>query len=176
MNRILDRHAGSAAIWIYRHYSDVARSAVKEWGGHQASVVTAIASGDADVVQWRAEGLAAESVELIRHALDARSALSDLDGAMLMWWLRNSFYFQLGLAERDSVHPVRYEELVVQPAARFSKLFTRVGCEYNPVFTSKVYTTSVSTSPIDNPIPLVQEACEELLGKLDAAAARGAFQ
>ena len=131
-DRLLDLHAGSKALWVLRRWQDVARSAVVKWGSHQAEVVTAIARGDAASVGWRGERISDALVEQLRELVG--DGVDDHTGAVLFWYLRNSFYFSLDLDRDERVRLVRYEEMVSHPGTVLPTVFGHLGAEWSPEF------------------------------------------
>ncbi|HMV69217.1 MAG TPA: hypothetical protein PKA64_20385, partial [Myxococcota bacterium] len=135
-DRLLDLHAGSRALWAVRHWADVARSAVAKWGPHQREVIEAIARGRADTVGWRGERLPPELVEQLRDLV--HDGVDDLTGAALFWFMRNSFYWSLGLEADERVRVVRYEALVRHPELVFPEVFGHLGATYAPAWHADV--------------------------------------
>ena len=50
--------------------------------------------------------------------------MSDFEGAVLKWYVRNQLFFDLDLATREDVLLAKYEDLVTQPSANFSRAFS----------------------------------------------------
>jgi len=156
------------AIWIFRQPGDVARSAVQKWGEHQREVVDAIARGDLAPWGWRTRSLPEEVVAAVRAV--HRPDLTAYEGALLFWWIRNSFYFSLGLDRHPRVLLVKYEDLALTPAERFPAVFAHVGASFEPGFVARVHGESVRGERNEEVHPAIRALCAELLERLDARA------
>lgn len=165
-DRLLERHPGSRALWIYRRVADVANSAVRNWGGHQKDIMRWISEGDWHRLGWRGELLAPESVEKIEAIYSDK--LSPEEAGALFWWLRNRIYFDLGLDRDERVLLVRYEDLVGDPPAQFRRIFDFVGCPWDDAVVEDVFATSVGKAPFPDIDPRIRELCDELTARLDA--------
>jgi hypothetical protein len=110
------------AIWAYRDFEGRARSAVAKFGDSNLSVLREFAAGrSAD--HWQVQGLSDPHKLLVRSLpLGEFNAES---GAALFWYLRNSLFFDLGLADRDDVlllsynHYLRAPDVTVSALSRF---------------------------------------------------------
>lgn len=158
-DRILDLHAGAKGLWAVRHWSDVARSAVTKWGAHQREVIEAIAAGRADTVGWRGERLPAELVDQLREL--SKDGLDDHAGAVLFWFMRNTFFWTLGLEQDERVRVVRYEALLSQPELVFPEVFGHLSAVYAPAWHADVTPRSAAPKTIEGlpePIRAVADA------------------
>lgn len=120
---ILDQHQGSKAIWIWRNHHDVARSGLVRWGDHQADVIASIRSGRLSDVGWRGERIPRSVLEDIRSV----PMRTPWDGAVLMWYLRTSFFFTLGLDVDERVLAVNYDRMLVSAEQTVSAVFDHIG-------------------------------------------------
>lgn len=163
---ILARFPDAVGLWTYRRPDDVANSAVQKWGGHQREVVAAVATGDLDRWGWRTALLPPEIVEDVRRVY--RPDLSDHEGALLFWYLRNAFFFTLGLDHHPRMLLVRYEDLVREPERAFQPVFDHVGARFDPGFLDKVHSGSIRRRDPAPASPEIRALCEGLLARLDA--------
>jgi hypothetical protein len=163
-DKILDAHADSRAIWMVRSWPDVASSAVKKWGSHQADVVRAIADGRADEVGWRGERIPAQLIAQLREVVTPE--MSDIAGAALFWYVRNSFYFMLGLDQDPRVRLVRYEHLVTRPGEVFPALFAHIGASYDPAWIEDIQDRSTPTARPDGVSDDIAALCDALQARL----------
>lgn len=154
------------AVWVYRGVDGRVRSAVAKFGDVNRRVLIDIARGDA-AGRWQAEGLSAESLELIAsigpERLDAESA------AALFWLVRNRLYLEQGLADRSDVHLVSYERVVADPEHELGALATFLGLEGSPALSRHIDRRSGFVTPLDLD-PRVRAACRELEETLGVAA------
>ncbi|HND31429.1 MAG TPA: glycosyltransferase, partial [Myxococcota bacterium] len=169
-DRLLERFPDANGLWIYRHYDDVANSARQKWGAHQRDVVAAVATGDLAPWGWRTEGISAEVTAEIRRVY--RPDLLEDEGALLFWYLRNSFFFALGLDQHPRMLLVKYEELVRDPEHSFPPVFAHVGAPYDPSFLERVHAGSVGRKAPPRASAEIRALCEGLQQRLDAAVRR----
>lgn len=165
-DRLLERHSGSRAIWIYRRFQDAASSTVRNWGGHQLDIMRWIVDGDTDWLGWRGERLPSDLVELA-HAL-FRDDMSWEEAAAFTWLVRNRFFFDLGLDRDPRVLLVRYEDLVGSDEEPFRRLFEFVGVPLSPTFLDHVFSESVGKHAFPPIHPELERRCRALLERLDA--------
>lgn len=160
---LLQRFPGSRAVWIFRHYRDAVNSASLKWKSGKESV-RRLAVGDLERAAWRAGGLTPEKFETVRAVYNDDLTLHAANA--IMWYLRNDLFFDLGVAARDDVMLVRYEDLVQQPRAVCERMFRFTGADVPDGLAESVYTSSVSKKPFP-PIPAEIEAlCQMVERKL----------
>ncbi len=167
-DQLLGAFPSARGLWIYRAPGDVARSAVQKWGAHQRDVVNAIAEGDLEPWGWRTRDLPGELVEAVRAV--HRPDLTEHEGALLFWWIRNSFYFSRGLDQQPRMLLVKYEDLALDPDGTFPAVFEHVGARFEPRFTERVHAGSVRGGAGVEASPEIQALCDELLTRLDERA------
>lgn len=167
-DRLLAEFPAARGLWIFREPDAVARSAVQKWGGHQREVIDALVAGDLTRWGWRTALVPADVVSAIRsvHRLD----LTDHEGAMLFWYLRNSFYTALGLDRHPRMLLVKYEDLVQAPERGFDEVFRHVGAPFDPRFLGRVHTESVRRGDPLPVSPAIRALCDELLARLETRA------
>ena len=167
-DKILERHEGRG-FWIYRHYMDVANSAVAKWGPHQKHIIDAIHNDNWTQLGWRVERLSAARIKQIRALW--RPDLSEHEGAAIFWLMRNSAYFDHKFVERDDMLIMRYEEMVRDPAAGFRDMMEFMGLRYDPSIIEEVHSRSIRKADTKPLAPQIQELCEAMLSQLDEARA-----
>ncbi len=164
-DRVMADWPDATAIWPYRHYSDVANSAVVKWQDHQRQVVQALLDGRSDW-DWRTE-------HPIEHVLaQVRAVWSDdvspHEGAVLFWYIRNQYFWELGLDRDPRFLMVRYEHLVSQPQMVFRTVFEHVGSDFDPDFVARMNARSVGKSPAPVLRSGIRELADGLLERFDA--------
>lgn len=169
-DRLLARHAGARAIWIFRGYPDVANSVVRNWPGHARDILRWIVEGDTDWLAWRGERLGPDALAFVSESY--RPDMPDEEAAAVFWWLRNHFFFELGLDRDPRVLLVRYEELVSNGETPFRRLFEFAGVPFEPRFLEAVFDTSVGKRPFPAIDTRVAARCDALLARLEEAHAR----
>jgi len=165
-DRLMESFPSARGLWIYRHYDDVANSAVRKWGEHQRDVIDAVARGDTSTWGWRTERLPASVVSAI--AAVHRPDLSAEEGALLFWYMRNAFFFSLGLDQHPRLRLVKYESLVRDPAGTFPGVFEHLGARFEPAMLDRVRDDSVGQRPSPVASPEIRALCEALLQRMDS--------
>jgi hypothetical protein len=172
LDRLLEVHPGSRAVFLLRDPRDVARSSVEKWGESMLQVVRRIATQDA-CTHWMAERLPAERRDEL--ASMAHEGLDPVSAAALRWWLRNQIFFDLALDTREhEVMPVRYETLVREPDATLDGIFAFLDLAFAEGASRHVVADRVGRGRDATLDPVVAERCRALETRLDAViAARG---
>lgn len=167
VDRMLAHHDNATAIWLVRRWEDVARSSVAKWGAHHLDIVRAVSAGLGDTVGWRGERVPEELVAQLAELVSADTTAEE--GAALFWYLRNSFFFALGLDEEPRMQLLRYEDLVLRPAPTFEPVFRSLGVGWEPDWVADVVSSSVSSErpAID---PRIASLCDALQERFDTAA------
>ena len=152
------------ALWLFRHYADVARSNLARFGERNGiKNLRSIARGGND---WRCEGVSSEVERVVAEHFS--ESMSPWDAAALFWWARNSLFFERSLDGRRDVRTCRYEELVTDPVRVLRGVYAFTGCEW-PGEPTIAHVSSASVA-LGREIPLSAEVvalCEELLGRLE---------
>ena len=168
-DRILARFPGARALWVFRHHDDVANSAAEKWGDHQRELIASLVGGDLDRWGWRLARVPATVLAAISQVY--RPDLSAHEGALLFWYLRNSFFFALGLDQEPRVRLVGYEALVSAPEESFGALFAHVGTPFDPAFVDRVRGGSVGRVAPPAASSEIRALCADLQGRLDGLVA-----
>ncbi|MEA3509929.1 MAG: hypothetical protein U9R51_00700 [Actinomycetota bacterium] len=155
------------AIWVYRSFEARARSAVAKFGSSNRDVLAVGATGSWDET-WQLSRVSPANRAFI-ESLDFTS-MSAESGASLFWYLRNSFFFELGLDRRDDVLLVSYDHLVANPGVGFAAIERFLDME-EAESTGTEEIRSLKPSPPLEIDPLVRQRCEELQQRLDTAVA-----
>jgi hypothetical protein len=167
VDELLRQYPGARALWLYRDYRDVAGSSSRRWGGQLKDAIGKIVNADTASLGWRSERLDRETLELVRGAWSPD--ITDFEGAVLFWYLRNRLYFDLGLQGRADVMVACYEDIVTRPDEAFPPLFDFIGCEYRPEMAHDVFTDTVGQSSRVTVRPAIQVLCDSLLSELKHA-------
>lgn len=153
------------AVWLYRHYRDVAASYVKKWGaGHSARDLRAIVEQHSD--NWRSELLSEEVVETVRSHY--REEMGDYDASALYWWVRNRLFYDRGLAREPRVMLCPYDALVMAPVQMVEAIYAFIGQEFpGPQIVASVHREAKSKGASVVLAPAIEELCAVLLARLD---------
>lgn len=160
----LDTLPGSKALWMVRHYADVAASNVKFFGkGNSYNDLAPILGGDG--LDWRAENLEPADVEAVRSL--ARPDLSPHDAAALFWYARNSLYFSQRLDVDTRVRICSYADLATNPRAVMHGAYRFVGRPYpGDHILGDVFAGSVGLGRDIALAPAVRALCDGMLERL----------
>jgi hypothetical protein len=154
------------ALWTYRCVDGRVRSALSKFGDNNLQVLRAISSGQASGL-WQAQRLSAASVELVR-ALDLDRVTAETAAAVI-WYLRNSLYFDLGLDRRDDCLVVSYEHLLDDPEGEVRRICSFLGSDFVPTMTAGIGRRAGGGQPPLELDPLVRFRCTELERRLEEA-------
>ncbi|MFH2052593.1 MAG: sulfotransferase domain-containing protein [bacterium] len=162
----LDLLPNGKALWMFRHYADVASSNVKYFGERNGfddlEPILRADGGD-----WRAENLDPAEVEIIRGL--HRPDMPPHDAAALFWYARNSLFFSQGLDGDDRVRACSYDDLVTDPGTVMKAAYRFVGRPYpGDRILGDVFSGSVGLGR-DLPLtPAVRDLCEGMLTRFAA--------
>lgn len=116
---LIDLQEDGLALWMFRHYRDVAASNLRRFGTSNGVDNLRPIVKDSD--DWRAAGLGAETRSLVSSLFDEE--MPPLDAAALFWYCRNTLWFEADLASDDRVRMCQYEQLVAEPQVMTSALY-----------------------------------------------------
>jgi hypothetical protein len=120
----MDAAGAVKAVWMLRHYPEVAQSNVSRFGmDNPYRDLEPIRSRDAR--DWRYRGASEETWETVTALLNRR--LTPFDAAALFWWTRNRLYFDQRLWEDDRIRILRYERACNQPDEVIRSLSDHIG-------------------------------------------------
>jgi hypothetical protein len=121
---LMDAAGAVKAVWMIRHYAEVARSNVNRFGvDNPCRDLQPIRSRDS--TDWRYRGVTEETWELVTALLKRR--LTPFDAAALFWWTRNQLYFDQRLWADDRIRILRYERACNQPKEVIRSLSGHIG-------------------------------------------------
>jgi hypothetical protein len=164
---LLSALPNARALWMFRHWADVARSNLARFG--QANGIRNLRR----VIERRAGDWRSEDVpESVRSVIAEHysESMNPWDAAALFWWVRNSHFFELGLTSRPDVQTCRYEELVEEP----ERIMRGVYGLLNRPFPGQQVVADVSTASVGLGVglefsPSVIGLCNEMHTRLRAA-------
>jgi len=154
----------SKAIWMYRHYKDVALSNLNKWG---------INNGIKDIApiynnepgNWRSENLpnAIRKTIVENYSQD----MNPYDAAALFWYVRNSLYVELGLDKNKNVMLCNYDSLVENPKNVFRLIYKFLSNKYpGDKLIRKISIKSVGKGNKVTISPKIDVICNNLFNKL----------
>ena len=162
------------AVWMYRHYKDVASSNLKNFGENNGvDDLRPIAQGDPD--NWRSSHASPE-VQALAKRYFSEDMLS-VDAAALFWYARNSLYFDMDLPHDPRVMISRYEDIVHEPPSQLRAIYCFAGRPFpEHIVKHNIQSSSVGKGKHVDLHPEIEEHCKAMLTRLDQAyLARGRF-
>jgi hypothetical protein len=159
--------APGRAVWAWRDVDDRARSEVAKFGDANLRALRAVADGTIGD-RWQGQRLDDGARRLIGDFDYDR--MSPHTAAALFWYVRNSLFFTLGLADRSDVLLCSYDALVADPAGVTRRLCAFLDLPYEPALHAHVAPRAPHRPPlaIDD---RVRALCTGLTGRLTAATA-----
>jgi hypothetical protein len=157
------------AVWMYRHYRDVATSSVRTFGGDNAIQDLELLLTN-EPPNWRGEVVPDETRNTVEE-LFARE-MNPLDAAALFWWARNMLFLQLGLSEREDVRLLSYETLVKRTVNAMRGIYDFLGFPFvEERFGRSVHERALDRGREVSLSPRVERLCLGLYERLDASLA-----
>ena len=121
---LMDAAGTVKAIWMIRHYPEVARSNMNRFGmDNPYRDLEPIRSRD--TLDWRYKGMTEQTWKTVTDLLNR--GLTPFDAAALFWWTRNQLYFDQRLWEDDRIRILRYERACNQPDEVIRSLSDHIG-------------------------------------------------
>jgi hypothetical protein len=166
--RLLDHFPGSRALWMYRHYRDVAASNIARFGATNplADLRPIVARHPHD---WRSQGASAEVAGVVRGFFS--EDMPPQDAAVLFWFARNRLFFDLGLEHRPDVILCKYEDLVSSPRQALERIYRRLGRALpGERLFAQVHSRARGAGSRLEVSPVVEDLAAQLLQRLDRLA------
>ena len=166
-DRLLKLHLNAKAIWVYRRYQDTVNSAIKKWGAVWEEIMYGISKGYYKKPGRRAIGerMSPQTVALVKKFCS--KDLSAEDGAALLWYVRNSIYFDLNFQNNPKVLLCKYEDLVTKPEQHFQRIFDFLGCDFSHKFIDDVHASSIRKDTSPTLDPEIESLCEGMMDRLN---------
>ncbi|MBN1824663.1 MAG: sulfotransferase [Candidatus Eisenbacteria bacterium] len=167
---LLDGVPGARALWAFRHYRDVAASNLKKFGIDNGVRDLRPIAGN-DPANWRNDGVSKETRALIRRFYSEE--MKPYDAAVLFWCARNRVFLERRFDADPRIRMIRYEDLVVEPAAWLRRIYDFAGAAYpGDRIVSDVHARSVKKGEEIDLSPEVVSLAEETLRGMEEAYAR----
>jgi hypothetical protein len=125
--QLLDYFENSKAVWIFRHYKDVASSNLK-FLGLDNGIKDLKPIVENELGNWRAEKVSDHVRKTISRFYSPD--MNPYDAAALFWYTRNILFFDLALNEDLRVMMVKYEDFVVQPEKTMQGIYRHASQTY----------------------------------------------
>ena len=170
VTKLLGHFEGSKAIWMVRHYEDVAASNMKMFGAETGiSDLRPIVDGLGEK-SWRSEKVTDETRRIVLDHFSEK--MGNADAAALFWYVRNRFFFDQELGRNERVLLCRYEEMVSDPASFMRKIYRFLGRDYpGDRIVFDVHPRSVKKGKEIGLSPDIKTLCENLWTEMDGTGA-----
>lgn len=157
---LLEYFNGSKAIWMYRHYKDVAASNLKKFSAENCiNNLRPIVEGDS--TNWRAENITEKTKKIVSYYFNDQ--MNPADAAALFWYARNSCYFDMDLNSDERVVKIDYDELINNPHDQMKKIYNFLEKEFpGPRILAEVHAKSKGKGKDINISREVEELCNGL--------------
>lgn len=169
---LLDRLPRSRAVWLFRHYLDVAESNARTFGAaaHRSNLAP-IATGDPG--NWRSEAASEDVIATVRDLY--RPDMEPIDGHALFWWARNRLLFDSGARHDARVLPVEYLRFATEPLEVLTQVYEHAGAAPpGPEVAAPVSAKHVGKASSCSLSAPVERLCEDLWQDLRSLAHAGA--
>ena len=163
-DRLLDAFAGAKALWMIRHYKDVAASNLKRFGIDNGIKNLRYIATD-QFHNWRAERLPEYVRELVKSYFSEK--MDPFDAAALFWYVRNTLFFDLALDKNPGVNLCHYSDLVKQPKATVKGIYAVVERPYpGDEIIAEVFKSSDGRGKHVGLSPAIESHCQEMWERL----------
>ncbi len=163
--QLLDNFSVGKGIWIYRRYYDVVNSSLKNFKEHNTYLHYMLY--EPEIAKWRRENVTEEHMALVRYYY--KKGVSDASARALIWYLRNSQYFQQGLDNDDRVLLVNYEKLVMNNIVEIKRVCGFLCIDFNMKFLKDVHSKSIKKNNDPEIDQEIDRMCEKMYNKLHDA-------
>jgi len=169
--RLLASLPNAHGLWMFRHWTDVARSNLARFGeANGIKNLRSVMLRRPD--DWRSQGVSG-AVHRMAHEYFSED-MNPLDAAALFWWVRNTLFFELGLDSDERVRTCCYEELVTEPVRVLEGLYGALGLPFpGEEILQEVSASSVGLGSDLSFSPAVVQLCDEMWLRLRAAHEKG---
>lgn len=165
--QLLKYFPDSKALWMYRHYKDVASSNLINFGQHNGiDDLRPIVEGDP--YNWRSEGASPQVRKVVSKYFSEN--MNQLDAAALFWYARNSLFFDLNMKGNPSIMMCRYQDLVYQPVEMMQEIYSFIDFPFpDKKIVEDVSSSSVGKGQDIKLNPEIEALCQQMLDRLDDA-------
>jgi Sulfotransferase domain len=164
---LLDLFPDTKAIWMYRHYCDVASSNLKffsqENGFTDLHPILKRSAGN-----WRSQNMAEIDIRAIESVYSDN--MDPHDAAALFWYARNSLFFSRKYVDDPRIALCCYGEMVTKPDQIMRQAYDFIGHEYpGDKIVKDVFSRSRGKGRNIPLSPGVRQLCEEMWDRLNSA-------
>lgn len=164
-DHILQHFSDAKAIWMYRHFLDVASSNLAHFGIRNGiNNIRPIALDENN--NWRSERVPEATRQLVKRYFSEE--MNPHDAAVLFWYVRNCFFFDLRLNGHPRVMMLNYETLVSNPPLTMQRVYAFLGNDYpGDHIVEMVRSSSLGKGRSVEISPEIRTLASDLLTRLD---------
>jgi hypothetical protein len=165
--KLLDYFNNSKALWVYRHYGDVALSHLEHWGiKNGINGLRPIVVGQSQ--NWRSENVSEYTKQIVRKHFS--EDMNPHDAAALFWFVRNTLFFEMNLDKNHRVMTCSYNGLIDNPLKTMSNIYKFLGYVYpSDKIPMHIYADSKGRGGNIKLSQDIEILCKDMLTKLDLA-------
>jgi len=164
---ILDYFRDSKAFFVFRHYTDVINSSLKlGWGKHLKQYIMNINEG----IQFEYSGplnLNAANIHLVRDLFYEN--ITEENCIAIIWYLRNTNYFDLNLSDDSRILLIQYEKLVTNPQKEMESIQRFINVKPSKYVLDKISKKSINKEKPPNLNNNISEICDNMFARLVAS-------
>lgn len=166
VSKLLDHFSEGRALWLYRHYKDVASSNLRAFGiNNGVDDLRPIVQDEQS--NWRSEKVSTETRSMILEYFS--EDMNPYDAAALFWVVRNQSFFDQKLDKNSKVMMVKYERLVKSPSDMIKKIYDFLELLYpGDSMVQEVHSQSISKGKAVELSPSVEKMCDEMWNRLNS--------
>ena len=163
--KLLDYFNNSKALWVYRHYRDVALSHLKLWGiKNGIRNLRPIFEGQSQ--NWRSENASEYTKQIVRKHFS--EDMNPYDAAALFWFVRNILFFEMDLDKNQNVMTSKYNDLIDNPLKTMNNIYEFVGYVYSlDKIPMNIYSDSKGRGENIKLSQGIEILCNDMLNRLD---------
>jgi hypothetical protein len=165
ISTLLHQIPESHALYLFRHYKDVASSNLKRFGMHNGiNDLRPIVLEDPN--NWRSENVSAQTRAVVDRYFS--ETMNPYDAAALFWYARNQLFFEQNLDTNDKMTVLKYEDFVNSSDNIMKSIYSRLGLLYpSNRIAQEVHPQSVRKGSAIILSPEIEYLCSKMLNKLD---------
>lgn len=156
----VDHFNPAFGIWAFRHYHDVVNSSLKKSWGEQYQRYVEKIHAESHFDYSEPLNLTPENIDFIKSVY--RPDISAETCTALIWYLRNSIYFDHELAKNPKVLAVSYEKMVTQPENEMTRILNFLQLEKRSAVFKGIHKRSIHKSSRPELDDEVEEACSKM--------------
>jgi len=167
MDRFLLLCPNAKGIWLYRDFHGVVDAAVEHMGETHKKIILGITNGSYESrgVNDMKERMYPETLKLLKDICNKN--MSCEDGAAVIWYLRNLWYFDLNFHKNDSVMLVNSDDLFASPGQHIKRIFDFLSCPIKREFVNNNETRFLKR--VKRPVldAKIEHICQRMMDRLN---------